>query len=118
MLKEVFFISIYFSSMQLLTKDILTKFNQMGSQETIDDPIVILKVFYPAWSYTWLLTEFYPDTRQFFGYIIWSYPEWWYVSLDELESFRGRFGLSFERDRYCGYKPLSEHLNTLWIANL
>ncbi len=103
--------------MQLLTKDILTKFNQIGSQETIEDPLVILKVFYPAGSYTWLLTEFYPDTRQFFGYVIGSYPEWGYVSLDELENFRGRFWLALERDMYCGYIPLSEHLKTLWIAN-
>lgn len=62
--------------MQLLTKSILTKFNQIGSQESIEDPIVCLKVFYPAGSYTWLLTEFYPDTRQFFGYIVGSSPEW------------------------------------------
>jgi hypothetical protein len=56
--------------MQLLTKDILTKFNQIGSQESNEDPIIIAKFFHPASNWTWYATEFDPSSRTFFGFVI------------------------------------------------
>ncbi|MDA3837243.1 MAG: DUF2958 domain-containing protein [Nanoarchaeota archaeon] len=34
--------------------------------------------------------------------------EWGYISLKELEEFRGQFSLGIERDLHCGEKPISE----------
>ena len=46
-------------------------------------------------------TEYEPKTRTFFGYVSifgdWN-DEWGYFSLDELQSYKGRFGLGIERD--------------------
>ena len=103
--------------MQLLTKEILTKFNFVWSQENNPDPIIIAKFFHPASSWTWYATEFDPTTSTFFGYVVWHESEWGYFSLEELQSFRDRFGLAIERDMHCGYQTLSSHLHTLGIAN-
>ena len=52
--------------MQLLTKELIQKFNFTGSQEYISDPVVIAKFFHPASNWTWLATEFIPETQVFF----------------------------------------------------
>ncbi len=102
--------------MQLLTKELRQKFETLGSQENNPDPIVIAKYFYGSWN--WLSTEYDPVTQIFFGYVIGHENEWWYFSLVELESYRGKFWVNIERDLYAGYQCLSEHLKALWIANL
>ena len=68
--------------MQLLTKELLQKFNTLGSQENNPDLIVIAKYFYGSW--TWLATELDPVTQIFFGYVIGHESEWGYFSLEEL----------------------------------
>ena len=70
--------------MKLLTKELLTRFEKIGSQEKSKDPIVIAKFFNPTGIGTWYATEYNPTERTFFGY----------VSLfgdhnDELGYFRG-----------------------------
>ncbi len=106
-----------FLYMKLLTSELLRKFNQIGSQEYIPNPIVIAKFFHPASRFIWLATEFLPETQVFFGYVIWHDEEWWYFSLEELVSFRDKYGLAIERDMYAGYQCISEHLKTLGCAN-
>ncbi|MBP9779803.1 DUF2958 domain-containing protein [Candidatus Gracilibacteria bacterium] len=103
--------------MQLLTKELLQKFNTLGSQENVSDPIIVAKYFHPASSWTWFATEFDIESRIFFGYVVGLDSEYGYFSLDELESFRDRYGLKIERDMYAGYQTLSQHLHTLGIAN-
>ncbi|MBP7806431.1 DUF2958 domain-containing protein [Candidatus Gracilibacteria bacterium] len=103
--------------MQLLTKELLQKFNTLGSQENTTDPIIVAKYFHPASSWTWFATEFDIESRTFFGYVIGHESEWGYFSLDELQSFKDRYGLTIERDLYAGYQTLSEHLHTSGIAN-
>ena len=97
--------------MKLLTKALLKRFAQVGRQENSKDPIVIAKFFNPTGAGTWYATEYDPKDRIFFGYVSifgdWN-DEWGYFSLDELKSFKGRFGLGIERDLYFGEKPSSQ----------
>ena len=97
--------------MQLLTKELLKRFEKVGRQEDVNDPIVIAKFFNPAGAGTWYATEYDPSLKEFFGYVSifgdWN-DEWGYFSLDELESFKGTFGLGIERDLYFEEKPASQ----------
>jgi len=99
--------------MQLLTKKLTDRFAKVGSQEEDKDPIVIAKFFNPAGAGTWFATEYDPKTRIFFGWVTLGAmddqdAEWGDFSLDELESYKGPFGLGIERDRYFGEKRFSE----------
>lgn len=97
--------------MKLMTKELEQKFAKVGSQENIKDPVIIAKFFNPTGSGTWYATEYDPETRTFFGYVSifgdWN-DEWGTFSLDELESYRGKFGLGIERDLYFEEKPASQ----------
>ncbi len=99
--------------MKLLTKEILKKFDSVGSQEDLplDDKLIICKFFNPTGAGTWYATEYNPDEKLFFGYvsIFGDYnDEWGYFSLEELESIKGPFGLGIERDLYFTPKRFSE----------
>ena len=96
--------------MKLLTKALEKRFAEIGRQENSRDPIVVAKFFNPTGAGTWYATEYYPDERLFFGYAVIQVGEWGYFSLDELESYRGRFGLGIERDLYWDETPASEVL--------
>jgi hypothetical protein len=97
--------------MKLMTKALQKRFAQVGRQESVKDPIVVAKFFYPAGSGTWYATEYDPESRLFFGYVSifgdWN-DEWGYFSLAELESFTGRFGVGIERDLYWQEMPASQ----------
>lgn len=99
--------------MKLMTKALLNRFKAIGSQAHIKDPIIVAKFFNPTGAGTWYATEYDPDQRLFFGYVsIWGdwNDEWGYFSLDELEAFRGKFGLKIERDLYFDEQPASQAL--------
>jgi hypothetical protein len=97
--------------MQLLTKELIKRFSQIGCQENIVDPVVIAKFFNPTGAGTWYATEYDQESKTFFGFVSifgdWN-DEWGYFSLDELESYQGKFGLGIERDLYFGEKRMSE----------
>lgn len=99
--------------MKLMTDELERRFAQVGSQEQVEDPLIIAKFFNPAGAGTWYATEYDPATRIFFGYVSiygdWN-DEWGDFSLDELESYRGPFGLGIERDLYFGERRASEVL--------
>lgn len=97
--------------MRLMTKTLERRFAQVGSQENVKNPLVIAKFFNPTGAGTWYATEYDPNRRVFFGYvsIFGDYcDEWGSFSLDELESYRGHFGLGIERDLYWSEKRASE----------
>jgi hypothetical protein len=95
--------------MQLLTKELLRKFEEIGRQDDEKDPIVVCKFFNPTGSGTWYATEYDPESRVFFGYVTGlGFDEWGYFCLDELESIRLRFGLKIERDLYFEPQRISE----------
>ena len=96
--------------MKLLTKEILKRFAEVGSQEEKADPIIIAKFFNPTGAGTWYATEYNPERKEFFGWvsIFGDYnDELGYFSLTELENFKGVFGTGIERDLYFTEKPLS-----------
>lgn len=97
--------------MKLLTKAIEKRLPGLYEQEHSDDPIVYLKLFDPCGSWTWYVLEYDPVERLMFCKVFGQEPEFGYVSLAELESHRGRFGLGIERDLYFQAQPLSKCTN-------
>lgn len=86
------------------------RFAAVGSQADDKDPLVIAKFFNPQGAGTWYATEYDPKDKVFFGYVSifgdWN-DEWGSFSLEELESYRGPFGLGIERDLYFEEQPFS-----------
>lgn len=103
--------------MKLLTKSIrdrLIKNHQQTEENggTVEHKVVV-KLFNPSGIGTWYLTELNPDTNVAFGLCVLHEEELGAVSLDELASFKGMFGLGIERDRYfkSNTKTLGECYN-------
>ncbi len=96
--------------MELLTKALVKRFAQVGSQENVKDPIIIARFFDPCGAGTWYATEYDPAARTFFGYVSifgdWN-DEWGSFSLDELTGYKGPLGIGIERDLYWQEKPAS-----------
>ena len=89
--------------MKLLTKEIEVAFASTGSQDGLgEDAVIIVKFFDPCGSWTWYATEYDPATRCFFGLVDGHELEYGSFSLDELEAYKGPFGLGIERDLYFG----------------
>lgn len=93
--------------MKLLTKEIEEKFNKhpLGSQDGLGkDAEVLVKYFNPCGAGTWLITEAekVEDDWILYGYCHLTEWEWGTVSLNELQSIKGPFGIGIERDLYPG----------------
>jgi hypothetical protein len=77
------------------------------------DPFPIVKLFTPDASATWLLTELDPEDPDIaFGLcdLGMGFPELGSVSLSEITSVRGPFGLPIERDlHFKADRPLSRY---------
>lgn len=97
--------------MKLLTKEILKKLPKLYSQEKESDPMVYVKFFVPFGAGTWYITE---GEEQKGDFIMFGWGgaqverEMGHVSLNEMKSLRGPFGLSIERDKYFTPCRLSE----------
>ena len=91
--------------MKLMTKELEKLFPPLYSTEEKDpkDIKIIAKFFTPWSNWTWYATEYDPQKRIFFGYVRGLENEFGYFSLDELESVKGPFGLTIERDLYFGF---------------
>jgi len=99
--------------MKLLTKELEKKIPPLYSQEDNPDPMVVAKFFFPAGSATWWIIEgeHQEDDYLMFGLCMLFTPqeaELGYISLNELASVTGPFGLKVERDMYWEPKPLSK----------
>jgi len=98
--------------MKLMNKGLEARFKKIGSQDGKgEEAIVVVKYFNPAGSGTWYATEYEPESRIFFGYVSIfgdECDEWGSFALEELETFRGGFGLGIERDLHCGELPLKD----------
>ena len=77
-----------------------------------EDPTARVKLFNPQGRGSWYLSEYDPTKRLAFGLCDLGEPELGYVSMEELTSFRGRFGLPIERDLHWTPRPLSECAGT------
>ena len=114
---------------KLLTKELEKKIPPLYSQENNPDPMVVAKFFFPAGSATWWIIEGewqepniidVDDKRDYlmFGLCMLFTPqeaELGYVSLNELASVTGHFGLRVERDMYWEPVPLSKVKERLGI---
>jgi hypothetical protein len=95
--------------MKLLTKAILKSLPTLGATDGQGPSAMArVKFFNPGGAGTWYATEFDPQTRRFFGLAVIHEAELGYFSLDELEQFKGRFGLGIERDRWWKPRTLGE----------
>jgi len=61
------------------------------SQENEKSPMIIAKLFNIIWRTNWYIAEYDPETKIAYGYVEALMPdsicdEWWYVSIDELQS--------------------------------
>jgi hypothetical protein len=92
-----------------------------GTPNELDfEPVV--KLFNPCGAATWLLTEIDPDDET----IAWGlcdlgmgFPEFGTVSLEELASYRGRFGLGIERDlHFKARAPISVYIEAARKAGI
>ena len=97
--------------MRLMTDALEKRFAIIGSQENVKDPIVVAKFFNPAGAGTWYATEYDSQTKLFFGYVSifgdWN-DEWGSFSLEELETYKGPFGIGIERDLYWDERRFSK----------
>ena len=101
--------------MKLLTKQILADFKKQGCTDgkPKDKVKVIAKFFNPTGGQNWYMTEYNEEERLFFGFASLfndCNDGLGYISLDELEQFKGMFGLGIERDMHFGEYYLSEIL--------
>lgn len=85
--------------MKLFTKDLRNKLvknhlEQDGSKEFK----AVVKIFNPTGAGTWYLSELDAENNTAFGLCCIHEKELGYVSIYELENFRGIFGLKLERD--------------------
>ena len=96
--------------MELMTKELEQRFPNLYATEKMKpkDVRIIAKYFYPFSSWTWYAVEFDPERRIFFGYVRGLEDELGYFSLDEFESFKGRYGIGIERDLFFGEYSLAD----------
>ncbi len=87
--------------MKLITKQLEKRFQEVGNQSQLSNPLVIAKFFNPVGELTWYATEYDADREICFGYVtgLWE-DEWGTFSIKELESVQLPFGLHIERDLY------------------
>lgn len=95
---------------QLLPQEILAQLPKLGVTAEVEDPLAVVKFFYPDFSWTWYAIEF-DGEDVFFGLVDGEMMEFGSFSLHELMTTRGKLGLEIERDFYFKPKPVSEILN-------
>lgn len=88
--------------MELLTQELRQQLPPLYATAEQDDPLVVCMFFIPLAQWSWYPTEFDGEDT-FFGLVIGHEAELGYFSLAELESIKGPFGLTIERDLY--FKP-------------
>jgi hypothetical protein len=95
--------------MRLLNKTLLKRFTKVGEQDN-PNPLIVAHFFDPCGIATWYATCYIPEERLLFGWaeLIPGGGEWGYFSLDELESYKGPFGIGIERDLYWKEKHAGE----------
>lgn|SRR3990167_8512043 len=98
--------------MKLLTKELLEKLPEIGSQEgMLENTVLYAKFFTPWTNWTWYVAEYSLGDRIFYGYVDGHEGEWGYFSLDELEEIKGPGGLKIERDRFFKETTYREMVN-------
>ena len=99
--------------MKLITEEFEALFKDypLYSQEHEEDPLIICKLFDPCGSASWFLLEYDPVEKIAFGFVQGlAEDEFGYISLTEMESIKGPFGIGIgiEQDLYFKQKRMSE----------
>jgi hypothetical protein len=98
---------------KLLTKAILNKMPKLYDTENIpvEEKEIIVKFFTPWTNCTWWITE---GEEKDGDYIMFGLCDlgmgrsWGYVSMNELKSLKGPWGLKIERDMHFGNKKVKD----------
>ena len=85
--------------MKLLTKTLYQKLRKNNDQENCLDKKPVVKLFNPTGAGTWWLWSIDED-NVCFGVAEINTREFGYISLEELTSFKGRYNVGIERDKY------------------
>ena len=93
--------------MKLLTKALLKQLPPLYATEDQEDPMVICRLYYPGFDWSWYAIE-YDGEDVFFGLVDGFVAELGYFTRSELEGNRGKLGLPIERDLYFSPCRLSE----------
>ena len=98
--------------MKLITQELKKKLLANGANRE-GDHVPVMKLFVPWGAGTWLITEMDPEEPDIlFGLcdLGMQCPELGSVSLAEITSVKGPFGLKIERDmNWSGNKPISQY---------
>lgn len=92
----------------LMPESLRAQVPALYANENLPDPTVWAKYFTPDSSWTWYVTEFDPEDKLFFGFVVGFEQELGYFSLAELEEAHGPMGLRIERDLSFKPQPLSQ----------
>ena len=74
------------------------KANHDGTKGCWQEYKAVVKWFNPTGVGTWYLTDLNPETNVAFGLAVVHEKELGSIDLNELQNFKGRFGLGVERD--------------------
>ena len=91
--------------MQLVTPEIRERLIANGNSRD-SDHVPVVKFFNPIGAATWLVTDMDPDEHDhIFGLadLGMGFPELGWISLSELQDYKGPLGIGIERDLY--FKP-------------
>lgn len=97
--------------MRLLDKALIKRFAEVGRQDEVRDPLVIARFYNLVGRGSWWATEYYPETKEFFGYVSLlgdECDEWGYFSQNELENYFGPFGYQIVRDLVWEEQPATK----------
>ena len=75
--------------MSLMTPELEKRFAEIGSQDDVDDPIIVAKFYSPLSSVIWYATEYDPVAEMFYGFVSrfdGKFQDWEHFSLEELET--------------------------------
>lgn len=92
--------------MKLITKQLekdLAKYPLYSQDGKVEDAVVVCKFFLQGYTWYVLEAEKADNGYEFFGIIVGQHTEYGPVTLSQLESVTGQWGLRVERDR--GFKP-------------
>ena len=83
------------------------------SQQHVNNPLIVAKLFDIAWSGTWYITEYDETEWTAFGYVTGLFvDEWGYIDINELCQLKWLWIYCIEFDRYFKPIPYKDFIKT------
>ena len=93
---------------ELMPKGVAETVPPLYATEDEADPVARVKLFSCFSGWTWLVTEYDPDSGEAFGFVKGFEEEWGYFSIREMEEVNCSKGIGvIERDLYFEPAPVS-----------